>query len=94
MSTLSEQAAALARLSPITARAITRPVYRNERIRDFRTWYFDNEPKLSEYYQTLTAAAPAHEGPMCDFFEFAACQHESTEAALLTTNILTARQAE
>jgi hypothetical protein len=70
-------------LQPITTQAIQPPQYLNGRIRDFRLWYRDNEPKLSRYWDELGAALPAHERNGGDFWEFAAVQHELEEARVL-----------
>lgn len=63
----------------IMSRPIRIPTYRNDRIRDFGLWYRDNESKLSEYFDSLCAV----ESNGCDFFEFAAIQHEREEIKLL-----------
>lgn len=61
-----------------TTRKPRRPLYDNRRVSDFRAWYRDNEPRLSQHYDALTACY-ARIGDW-DFFEFVACEHEREEA--------------
>lgn len=57
---------------PEVRRPVRTPRYVNTHLADFRQWYVQNEPFLSEYFQALVAIEP--EG--CDFWEFAVIQHE------------------
>jgi hypothetical protein len=52
---------------------VRRPEYNNARIADFQLWYRDNEPRLTEYYESL--GAWVHEVDD-DFFSFAITQHD------------------
>lgn len=61
----------------ITAKPIQIPQYRNERLRSFQLWYRDNEPALSEYYNSLRSYCEGE--PLEDFFTFSAIQHEREE---------------
>jgi len=75
-------------LQPITTPVIQSPQYLNGRIRDFRLWYRDNEPRLSRYWDELGAALPANErADGADFWAFCAIQHEREEARVLAQAI-------
>jgi hypothetical protein len=74
-------------LTPIEARPIKLPVYRNDRIRTFSLWYADNEPMLSDYFNALNEFAPEGTEPLADFFEFAANAHEREELKLMMARV-------
>lgn len=79
-------------LEAIAARAICAPAYLNERIRNFRLWYRDNEPRLSQYWDELGRHCP--DGDAADFFAFAVVQHERAERTLLEADCAPLSQRE
>lgn len=61
---------ALPQIQPITAR----PQYDNRALGDWRAWYFQNEPRLIQYWNELGGYGEASEAE--DFIEFAGSQHD------------------
>lgn len=74
-------------LTPVEARPIKLPVYRNERIRSFGLWFADNQNSLSDYFNALNEFVPEGTEPLADFFEFAATAREREELKLLMARV-------
>lgn len=55
------------------ARVLQRPRYDNTYLRNFRRWYVDNEPRISQWYADLSQWGDTE---AADYFEFAAVQHD------------------
>lgn len=81
-------------LASLETQPVRVPVYRNERLRDFRKWFLDNQNAIAEYYNQLKPYCEEGIEPLVDFFTFCAIQHEREELKLQESDVVSAHDAD